>query len=214
MEKEKVEFKETRAYPVIFMIVITIIFVGILAVFYHSTKGRVEQRERIELQKAVLNAFNLPTDNVQENYEAYIKELSFKQEGQEEEITYYQATKDEETLGNAFIIFGKGLWGGITALIAYTPDYQNIINFAIINQSETPGLGGRITEEWFTRQFSDKQIMTGNEVNKFDMVAENADNITSTQVKQITGASLSSRAVLDMITNESQRIIQTLKEAL
>ncbi|MCB5250609.1 MAG: FMN-binding protein [Candidatus Cloacimonadales bacterium] len=209
MQKEKIEFKETRAYPVVFMMIITIIFVGILAVFYHSTKDRVQQREQSELQKAVLSAFNLSTDNIEANYQLYIKELVYANKSHADSILYYQASKDGELLGNAFIIYGKGLWGGITALIAYTPDYEQIINVAIINQSETPGLGARITEPWFTEQFANKLI-----ADKYDMLAENAENVSDLQVRQITGATLSSKAVVSMITEESKRIIQTIKGEL
>ena len=100
-------------------------------------------------------------------------------------------------------------FGRHTALIAYTPDYEQIINVAIINQSETPGLGARITEPWFTEQFANKLI-----ADKYDMLAENAENVSDLQVRQITGATLSSKAVVSMITEESKRIIQTIKGEL
>ncbi|MBP7564195.1 MAG: FMN-binding protein [Candidatus Cloacimonetes bacterium] len=208
MKHEKTPFKESRLYPIVFMMIITIIFVGILAVFYHSSKGRVQQYQDNAIKKAILLVFSLPTDHIEKDYELYIRESEVNK------MKYYQAVKDSVVIGNAFIIQGKGLWGGITGLIAYTPDYQNILRFSIINQNETPGLGARITEKWFTDQFNSKKIIQNNQISDFMMVAENKEDLSETEVKQVTGATASSKAVLDMITKESQRIIQQIKGEL
>ncbi len=206
MEQES--FKDSRVYPILFMMIITIIFVGILAFFYHSTKTRVKDYEVNTLKKTVLNVFEIPTDQIEKNYSLYIREVDKNQ------IHYYQAHKDSVLLGNAFIIQGKGLWGGITAMIAYSPDYQKIINFAIINQNETPGLGARITEDWFTGQFSKKQVIKDKQFTAFELVSENKDDLSDVQIRQVTGATLSSKSVLNMISDESKRIIQQLKGEL
>jgi len=46
------------------------------------------------------------------------------------------------------------------------------------------------------------------------LVSENKDNLSEGEVKQVTGATASSKAVLDMISKESQRIIQQIKGEL
>lgn len=205
MSQEQQSFKESRIYPILFMMVITVFFVGMLAIFYHSTKDRVKQYEVNTFHKAVLDAFNLPDDNVELNYKKYIKELS------NNKITYFKAVNDTTTLGYAFFINGKGLWGGIQSIISLTPDYKRIINLTITTQNETPGLGARITEPWFTDQFKNKDIFINNQIVKYKLVAENSTNINNLEVKQITGATLSSKSVTDMIYNEVQKIIKDLK---
>ena len=74
MEKQKTYFSETKFYPVFFMMVITIICVGILATFYHLTNRRVEGYQATHIQKQVLETFEIPAMSVQEDYKKYIKE--------------------------------------------------------------------------------------------------------------------------------------------
>ena len=60
---EKKSFSETRVYPIFFMIILTIVFVGVLATFYHSTQDRVQSYKAKNLQTTILTLFDLPTEN-------------------------------------------------------------------------------------------------------------------------------------------------------
>lgn len=197
--------KENRLYPIIFMIIITIIFVGILAALYHSTKARVTQYQELELKTSILSVFDLSSDQIEEDYSRYITEKK------ENDILYYIAQKDQEVLGYAFMINGKGLWGSIQAIVSYTPDFSQIIGFRILNQSETPGLGARITEAWFMDQFKKRPLIKDHQINIFSLISENDAVKNDQEIKQITGATLSSKSIVNMINDESQRIIKALK---
>ena len=205
MEKEKIPFKESRIYPVVFMILITAFFVGILAFFYHSTKEKVKMHEDMTFKMAILNSFNLPDNNVNDDYKKYIKEIK------SDNLTYFEAKKDTTLLGYAFFIQGKGLWGSVFSIVSLTPDLEKIIKLTITSQSETPGLGARITEAWFTDQFSDKIITVKGSPVKFNLVSENKAELNNDEIKQITGATLSTKAVTDMVYNEINRIKKIIK---
>ena len=105
---------------------------------------------------------------------------------------------DSILLGYCFPISGSGLWGTIQALLAVTPDFGKIINLEIIIQNETPGLGGRITENWFKDQFKGKIMIDNNIISNFVLIPEN-DTSGEIEINQITGATVSSKAVVDMI---------------
>lgn len=197
--------KENKLYPIIFMILITIIFVGILAVLYHSTKSRVTQYQEMEIKSSILGVFDLSSDQIEKDYSNFITEKK------EQDISYYIAQKNGTLLGYAFIINGKGLWGSIQAIVSYTPDFSEIIGFRILSQSETPGLGARITEPWFMDQFKKRPMIKDQKINIFSLIAENEAVKNDQQIKQITGATLSSKAIVNMINDESQRIIKVLK---
>jgi Na(+)-translocating NADH:ubiquinone oxidoreductase C subunit len=190
VEKEKTPFKETRIYPVVFMILITAFFVGILAFFYHSTKEKVKMHEDM--------TFN-------DDFNKYIKEIKT------DNLTYFEAKKDTTLLGYAFFIQGKGLWGSVFSIVSLSPDLEKIIKLTITSQSETPGLGARITEAWFTDQFSDKIITVKGSPVKFNLVSENKAELNNDEIKQITGATLSTKAVTDMVYNEINRIKKIIK---
>ena len=115
-----------------------------------------------------------------------------------DDLNYYVAVKDSNSLGYCFPISGSGLWGTINALLAVTPDFKEIINIEIVSQNETPGLGGRITEDWYKKQFQGKILIVNDEVRLFKMIPEN-EKVGIGEVSQITGATASSKAVVDMI---------------
>lgn len=199
MAKEKQAFTETRIYPVIFMLIVALFFGTLLAVFYHSTTDRIREHRELRLKSAVLSVFDLPLEDVQESYERYITELETP------ELFYYVAQDDTLTLGYCFPIAGNGLWGGISALLAVNTDFTEIIAFQILDQNETPGLGGRISEEGFQNQFRGKAFMVDNEIVEFRLNPED-DPAGEIEVNQITGATSSSQAVVSMIFRNLQKI--------
>ena len=207
MAKEKKLFRETRLYTILFMIGITIFFVGILATFYQLTLERVERYNLIQKKTMVLETFNLLLDNVDESFNKFITTKGT------DEFTYYAATKDEVFLGYCFPISGSGLWGTIDALLSITPDYSKIINIEIVQQNETPGLGGRITEDWFKDQFQGKILYVGNTLQKYSLILER-NSANKTEINQITGATASSKAVIDMIYKNMQIIEKNVRAEL
>ena len=198
MKSPKKPFRETIFYPIIFMVVITVIFIGILAAFYQATYSKVQKHEQLTLKKTILKSFNLPTNNIEDTFNLYITEKKVN------DLVFYQARRDS-VLGNCFRISGSGLWGTIHALIAISSDFKKIIGFEILSQNETPGLGGRIKEEWFTSQFRNKRLFENGKIIKFTLVPEE-NNIANNQIKQITGATFSSKAVINMIYQQFEKI--------
>ncbi|MFO7896623.1 MAG: FMN-binding protein [Candidatus Cloacimonadales bacterium] len=207
MAKEKKLFRESRIYPILFMIFVTAFFIGILATFYQLTAERVNNYQEMQLKTLVLSTFDLPTDNVEADFQRYINLIETA------EFAYYQAEKEGEFLGYCFPISGSGLWGTIDALLAVTPDLKRIINLEIVTQNETPGLGGRITEAWFKDQFADKLLFVDETLQKYQLVAEN-ETLQAGQISQITGATASSKAVVDIIYKNMQDIEVELRAKL
>jgi Na+-transporting NADH:ubiquinone oxidoreductase subunit C len=201
MAKEKRAFSETRIYPIIFMVIVTVIFVGLLSTFYQITISRVTAYKKMQLQESVLSIFNLPASDVQQNFDKYIVTKEIKG------IKYFVAHKDSVLLGYCFPIRGKGLWGSIEALLGLSADLKQILKLQIINQNETPGLGGRITENWFQRQFQNKIVIEDEILLTFQLVPEE-EQTSNQQINQITGATASSKAVVNMISQNVKKILE------
>ena len=70
--------------------------------------------------------------------------------------TAYDRDKDDadaRVIGRAFAVSGVGFWASIEGILALSPDLQRVTGVVFLRHSETPGLGGRITERQFRDQF-------------------------------------------------------------
>ena len=78
-------------------------------------------------------------------------------------------------------------------MIGLTPGLKRITGLEILEQVETPGLGGRISEDSFLNQF--KGISTEPQVN----YVKNKKPEKPNEIRAITGATISSRSVVAII---------------
>ena len=102
-------------------------------------------------------------------------------------------------VGYAFLAIGKGYGGDIDILIGLE-DETTIKGITIISQSETPGLGSRIAESSFASKFAGLNI--GDVALKQD----------GGQIDAITGATISSGAVVDAVRTTAMEKVKSLKE--
>jgi len=66
------------------------------------------------------------------------------------------ADREQQTLkAYGFRFRGLGFWAPIEGILAVTPDLEKTVGLVILDQKETPGLGGRIAEPVFLDQFAD-----------------------------------------------------------
>ncbi len=226
MSKDKTAFQDTQYYPVIFMLLVTIIFVGILSLFYRSTEKGIEAYKKQTYQLQVMSLFADTLSNItgiskssftdlkeiRVNYPKYIKEMELPiVMGKTINKKYYAAsTVQDNVIGYCFDVTGSGLWGTMHGLLAVTPDFKSIINFAIYDQMETPGLGARVEEPWFKSQFAGKPMISNNLITRFSLVPEEAAPSVN-QVKQITGATITSSSVLKIITAAAGELNQVFE---
>ena len=121
------------------------------------------------------------------------------------EITYFEC-KDESgsVVGIAFPVQGNGYQGVIKIMVGLTPDLSSITGIKVLEQVETPGLGGRIGEESFQDQF--KGIKTEPAVEYVKNQKPDKDN----EIQAITGATISSRSVVKIINKN----VELLKDVL
>jgi len=118
--------------------------------------------------------------------------------------TYYVAKKDGEVSGVAFITSSdKGYSGLIRVIVGVQPDGE-IISIGILEQKETPGLGSKITEDWFIDQYKGKSLENA----RWAVKKDNGD------FEQISGATISPRAVTDAVQKGLQAYQENKQEIL
>ncbi len=203
-------FLERPVYPVLFILLLSVVFVGILALMFRSNESRIEAQKREVYEKTVLSLAadslaSLSGTTPQAIEAAYPKSFDEYVEALKQG-SFARPAFAVKFRGNpvamVFDIKGKGLWGTMRALVATTMDIQTLLGISIYEQTETPGLGGRIEEEWFTSQFRHKRVLTPDGPLTLELVPEGQSEPGGTQVRQITGATITSKAVTDMIRAE------------
>ena len=146
---------------------------------------------------------NITRDKIEEQEEQQIQSMLKEMFPSMSEYTFeddiYTIYSDGAGVGYAFLAVGKGYGGDIDILIGLE-DETTIKGITIISQSETPGLGSRIAESSFGDQFVGVNI------------ADVALRQEGGEIDAITGATISSGAVVDAVRTTAIEKVKSLKE--
>jgi Na+-transporting NADH:ubiquinone oxidoreductase subunit C len=186
-----------RILMVIFILVLgSILTTALLAVNSYTTPI-IEKNNEITIKQSVLNALEIAfSENETEDVFSQNIEITTR-----EDKDFYVSKE-----GNiAFEYTGSGLWGPIEGVIGIKPDYETIKAVTIIRQEETPGLGGRISEQWFLDSFKDKKLVP----NLLITAPGKASNIN--EVDGITGATMSVKAFEAILNAQYHEYISLIK---
>lgn len=187
--------KPSTLYSVGFMILLAAIFTGILAGLNIVTAESIESNSLIEKQRAVLKASGIDAsdDQVADIFEKDFRLIS------EEAREVYEYKSDDKS-GYVFSYQGGGLWGQIIGYVGITEDKSKLLGISVYNNNETPGLGGRITEDWYQDQFRELEVSDGDFIVYTPAAGGNVD--------AITGATLTSNAMRDMLNKEIHSFLE------
>lgn len=144
--------KQTASFAVLYMFVVTAICSVLLISLSRGTSGRVEANQQIALEKAVLSLFS------EIEYQTDPEAHAIFEERFEKTDEAYVYRKNGDLGGYAVPISGKGFWATIAGFVGVAPDRKTIVGISFYEQNETPGLGARIIEPEFTRQFEGLEI--------------------------------------------------------
>ena len=191
--------KDSFIYVVFFTFIVAFVFVFIIALADNATATRVAQNQALVTANAFLNVVNRTEESSEKTLETFSTLF-----GPVEDDSVVRATIDgKDLLVKQFA--GQGLWGTVTGVVAVDASVERILGLDIISHSETPGLGGRIEEEWFKAQFRNEKInFDGIRVRKGEGGADS--DTENSSVDGVTGASLTSAAMEVIINNEIEKL--------
>lgn len=195
MRMEKAFYRE-RIYPLLFMFLTTFFCILLTAGVHLLTEDRAIANELSFTQKAILDAGGVAYENTTTGIEKAYKQSIEEAEG-------YFTTLGAH--GKRYIIplQGPGLWGTISLMVGFEEDLTTFTGVAIVSQNETPGLGARIEEPWFTAQFKGKAA-------PFVLVEEGTAS-SDNEVDAITGATRTSeyfRNLANRAASDAKRIVR------
>ena len=161
----------------------------ILTVVSVSLKPLQERNQQAEQKQMILKTIGVEVtrNNAAELYDKYISEITFVSEDGTK-FPYY--TFDD---GIVLPLHGTGLWGPIWGYLALDCS-GNVVGAVFDHKGETPGLGGEIATEKFAQRFIGK-MMDEHPI----YLTKNADKDNPYQVDAISGGTMTSNGVTDML---------------
>ena len=141
-----------RLYSIAFMFALTFFFAAVVSAVKVHNEERIQSNQQVKLQRIILKVLGVPVDEKAPNreviqaFERRVKAIEVK--GQ----TLYAGYSEDgrRITGYAFPVGGAGFWGPVYGLVSVDPEASRLLGIAFYRHSETPGLGARITEPWFT----------------------------------------------------------------
>ena len=201
-----------QALSIVYMFLITLFFASLVSAVKFFNEKKIETNQIVKLQRIILKVLDIPVqeaisvDELTRLFTAQIKEI---QAGHK--TLYIGYEQDGLTIrGYAVPVGGPGFWGPIEGLVGVTPDATKVLGLAFYKHNETPGLGGRITEDWFSDQFRGLPLfpIEGGK-NIFFLTPERAQKEPN-ELDAITGASNTSSAVEDFLNQELDYFLKEL----
>jgi electron transport complex protein RnfG len=115
----------------------------------------------------------------------------------------YETKSDGNLAGWVTKSAGQGYADKIEILIGFDPRMEKITGLFVLDQKETPGLGNKILEEAWRSQFLDKPTGTA-------LMPVKGQSTAAHEIDAITGATISSKAVTDIVNTAVADLRQPL----
>lgn len=121
-------------------------------------------------------------------------------------IVYLGLDESRKPVGIAFKADGGGFQGNVGVMVGLEMDYLKLKGIEILDQVETPGLGDRIREPSFKDQFKGIEVSPKVEYIKYRKPEK------PNQIQAITGATISSNAVVVNINKAVERVLKAFPQ--
>jgi len=109
----------------------------------------------------------------------------------------------DKTIGYSFTAIGKG-YGGTIIILVGLQDANTVKGISIVAQTETNGLGSRVTRPEFTDQFSGKAIAD------IQYSGKAIGSVKSEQIDGWSGSTISSKAVINAVRETAMQKVAQL----
>ncbi|MDH4220460.1 MAG: FMN-binding protein [Candidatus Aminicenantes bacterium] len=171
---------------------------GFLAGVAKLTKERIAFNIQKEIEEAIVNVIPGTVQN-QKLYE-------------EEDLSIYGGQDESgQSIGYAVQSTGIGFQDKITLMFGINVSLTKIIGLAVIDQKETPGLGAKIRDWNAFLQFWENRNATG-EIILRKPPAGSLEELSPMEINTITGATISSKKVLEIVNFSLERLRELQKE--
>ena len=196
--------KKGRIYTIVFMLIVSAVFTLVLAGANKLYLPKIKENELLKERVAVLYVFDIDqggsAEDILNRFEQNVRQTTVS--GVE---LYEYVSAEGAPIAYAVPFTGSGLWGSISGYMGVSTGLDRITGLVFTDQSETPGLGGRIDELAYREQFRDLQITA-------DTTLAYGDS-GSGRIDAITGATLTSNSVMRILNQLLHDTVSKLEVA-
>lgn len=228
----------SNSYTIICSAVIVVIVAFLLAFVFQGLKPQQDANVALDKKKQILNALNirdLSNEAADKTYKDVVEAdeiidaqghilnagkpggeaAGFKLESKdykEGRLALY-VCKVNGQRKYVIPVYGMGLWGPISGYIALNEDKATVYGVYFNHESETAGLGAEIKDNaaWQAKFQGKKLFANGNDKTIALGVEKKVDD-PATQVDAVTGATLTSNGVRDMLHEGLSKYLVFLNE--
>lgn len=215
----------SNSYTIIYSVIIVVIVAFLLAFVSQTLKPMQDANVALDKKKQILNSLNIRDLN-DAQADAKYKEVivadrvidekgkvllpgtsggenaGFKLESKEYKegkLALYICRVNGETK-YVVPVYGMGLWGPISGYIALNADKSTVYGVYFNHESETAGLGAEIKDnKAWQEKFQGKKLFKNGDDKAIALSVEKKVEDPTTQVDAVTGATLTSNGVRDML---------------
>ncbi len=213
----------SNSYTIIYSAIMVVIVAFLLAFVYQTLKERQDANVALDKKKQILYALNirgLGDEEAAAKYKEVVLSddiladngtIAERQTGDNEsngfklgsaeykngQLAIYTCKVDDQT---KFVVpvYGMGLWGPISGYVALDSDCQTVFGAYFNHDSETAGLGAEIKDsQAWQEKFIGKKVF--DERGGIALSVEKNVTVPNSQVDAVTGATLTSNGVRDML---------------
>jgi electron transport complex protein RnfG len=191
-EKEVRDIMRSAIKMIGVLTLIGLISGAMLVFMYEYANPLIVDNQKKEIKKAIFKIF--PGGK------------SYKEKTIEEEAVFEVKDIAGRLLGYAFLAEGNGYQGTIKMMAGINPDLKAMAGIEILESQETPGLGQEITEDKFKTQF--KGLKTRPEIT----CVKDRPPAKPNEIQAITGATVSSSAVVSILNEKIEKIRNAMRK--
>ena len=215
----------SNSYTIIYSVIIVVIVAFLLAFVFQALKPMQDANVALDKKKQILNSLNIrDLNDVQADakYKEVIvadrvidekgkvllpgttggENAGFKLDSKdykEGKLALYICRVNGETK-YVIPVYGMGLWGPISGYIALNADKSTVYGVYFNHESETAGLGAEIKDnKAWQEKFQGKKLFKNGDDKAIALSVEKKVEDPTTQVDAVTGATLTSNGVRDML---------------
>ena len=215
----------SNSYTIIYSVIIVVIVAFLLAFVSQALKPMQDANVALDKKKQILNSLNIRDLNdaqADAKYKEVVvadrvidekgkvllpgttggEDAGFKLESKdykEGKLALYICRVNGETK-YVIPVYGMGLWGPISGYIALNSDKSTVYGVYFNHESETAGLGAEIKDnKAWQEKFQGKKLFKNGDDKAIALSVEKKVEDPTTQVDAVTGATLTSNGVRDML---------------
>lgn len=208
--------RNSNGYTLVYAAGLILVAAALLAFVSQQLAPRQKSNMLTEKRMYVLRAVHLQGEPqtarnlnayVEERYNKYITDTTVT----DDHLPLYICRTEDGKERYVIPLNGQGLWGAIWGYMAIDYDRNTVYGAVFDHESETPGLGAEIATEEFGHRFDGKVLFKYDGLISITVTKKGSGSGMAGSVDAISGGTLTSRGVENMIRTGMEPYFKYLK---